>query len=40
MAMDVNYDLDSRKAYQAKVEEERVARLRRNKKSLQRLPVK
>jgi len=27
MAMDVNYDLDSRKAYQAKVEEERVAKV-------------
>ncbi len=27
MAMEVNYDLDTRKAYQAKVEEERVAKV-------------
>jgi nitrogen fixation protein NifB len=34
MAMEVNYDLDTRKAYQEKVEEERRPRSRRNKKSL------
>ena len=40
MAMEVNYDLDTRKAYQAKVEEERVRpRSRPSRRSLRRWPA-
>ena len=37
MAMEVNYDLDTRKAYQAKVEEERVAKVAAKQEELSTL---
>ena len=37
MAMEVNYDLDSRKAYQAKVEDERVAKVAAKQEELETL---
>ena len=37
MAMEVNYDLDTRKAYQAEVEEERVAKVAAKKEELETL---
>ena len=40
MAMEVNYDLDMRKAYQAMVEEERVAKVAAKQEELERWPAR